>query len=637
MATEDTADSSSPGINDIQHVLEELLTIRSKMVAEMVRSQRCLDEIHINHQKSARNLLHYLAVRCHDLRPLQQRLAKLGLSSLGRAESHVLVTVDAVLGVLHHLMHRFWQPPAEEADVVDFANGERLLAEHTECLFGPASPRRGVRIMVTMPSEAADNFSLIYDLLQQGMDCMRINCAHDDAAAWLQMIEHLKRAEQLLGRSCRVFMDLAGPKLRTGPLEPGPAVVRIRPCRDIYGKVTAPARVWLTSEDSPQLPLSPAVSLSVPASWLARLHPDERLKLTDARYAKRTFTVVEVMDSGSWVEANKTTYIVPGTVLYHERRVVKGDDRQASVGELPPGKNPIYLTQGDLLILTRDLSPGCPAVRDSGGQLLTPATIGCTIPEVFDDVRPGESIWFDDGMIGGMVEKVERSRVLVRITQTPVNGGKLLADKGINLPESDLHLSATTAKDLKDLSFVAEHADVVELSFANSARDVEFLQQHLARLGVRQPSIVLKIETRRGFDNLPDMLLMAMRAPCCGVMIARGDLAVECGFERLAEVQEEILWICEAAHVPVIWATQVLETLAKEGMASRAEITDAAMGDRAECVMLNKGSYVVHAVRVLDDILRRMQGHQAKKRAMLRELRLAHMLPIKIGTAPREK
>ena len=105
-------------------------------------------------------------------------------------------------------------------------------------------------------------------------------------------------------------------------------------------------------------------------------------------------------------------------------------------------------------------------------------------------------------------------------------------------------------------------------------------------------------------------------------MIARGDLAVECGFERLAEVQEEILWLCEAAHVPVIWATQVLETLAKQGLPSRAEVTDAAMAHRAECVMLNKGPYVVQAVQALDDILRRMHGHQAKKTPMLRELGL---------------
>ena len=153
------------------------------------------------------------------------------------------------------------------------------------------------------------------------------------------------------------------------------------------------------------------------------------------------------------------------------------------------------------------------------------------------------------------------------------------------------------------------------------------LLAHLGEQQGPQPAVVLKIETRRGFENLPGMLLAAMRTPCCGVMIARGDLAVECGFERLAEVQEEILWICEAAHVPVIWATQVLETLAKKGMPSRAEITDAAMGHRAECVMLNKGPHIVTAVQLLDGILRRMQAHQSKKRAMLRALKLAFSLP----------
>ena len=106
-------------------------------------------------------------------------------------------------------------------------------------------------------------------------------------------------------------------------------------------------------------------------------------------------------------------------------------------------------------------------------------------------------------------------------------------------------------------------------------------------------------------------------------MVARGDLAVEIGFERLAEVQEEILWLSEAAHIPVIWAMQVLETLAKTGMPSRAEVTDAAMGGRAECVMLNKGEHVVEAVRFLDNVLHRMQAHQLKKRSMLRRLAVA--------------
>ncbi len=611
---------------DAETLLKELTTIRAELIADPVNPRQRLDEVHANYRESARNLLHYLALRRRDLRPLQLGLAALGLSSLGRAESHVLATVDAILEVLHRLTQRSWQPLSPEAELVDFTDGRRLLAEHTEALLGPVTADRGVRIMVTMPSEAAEDYTIVHNLLQQGMNCMRINCAHDDAAMWLRMIENLRRAERSLGRPCKVVMDLVGPKLRTGPLEPGPAVVRIRPRRDVIGRVTAPARVWLTPETSPQPPPSPAnACLPVPVKWLVCLRVGERVKFTDARHAKRTFVIVDVTTHGCWAESTRTAYVISGTILRRERGVSKEDDEnKAVVGAVPPGKNAISLQQGDVLFLTRDSKPGRPATRDSAGQVMTPAVIGCTIPEVFEDVRSGESIWFDDGKIGGIIEKVENARVLVRITHTPLRGVKLRSDKGINLPESNLRLAAMTAKDLEDLSFIAQHADVVELSFANTAQDVESLQQHLARLGLQQPAIVLKIESRRGFENLTDMLFAAMRASCCGVMIARGDLAVECGFERLAEVQEEILWICEAAHVPVIWATQVLETLAKTGMPSRSEITDAAMGHRAECVMLNKGLHVVSAVRVLDDILRRMQAHQTKNMAMLRELRLAH-------------
>jgi pyruvate kinase len=88
----------------------------------------------------------------------------------------------------------------------------------------------------------------------------------------------------------------------------------------------------------------------------------------------------------------------------------------------------------------------------------------------------------------------------------------------------------------------------------------------------------------------------------------------------MAEIQEELLWLCEAAHVPVIWATQVLENLTKKGMSTRPELTDAAMSGRSECVMLNKGPYVLQAVATLDSILIRMQDHQYKKVSRLRAL-----------------
>jgi pyruvate kinase len=237
------------------------------------------------------------------------------------------------------------------------------------------------------------------------------------------------------------------------------------------------------------------------------------------------------------------------------------------------------------------------------------------------DIKAGEAIWFDDGKIGGVIKDVADSEATIEITHASATGAKLRGNKGINLPDSSLSIASLTPKDLEDLTIVAAHADIVGMSFVREAADIEALQAQLSRLGRPDIGILLKIETRKAFDNLPHLVLAAMRRAAAGVMIARGDLAVECGYERTAEIQEETLWVCEAAHMPVVWTTQVLESLAKTGFPSRAEITDAAMGQRAECVMLNKGPYLCEAVGTLNDILKRMQDHQVKKSAMLRELK----------------
>jgi len=286
---------------------------------------------------------------------------------------------------------------------------------------------------------------------------------------------------------------------------------------------------------------------------------------------------------------------------------------------LPHRRGSLLLNRGDVLRLTRSEDVSAPGARRRAGR--RSHVIGCTLPAVFAQVRKGERIWFDDGRIGGVVRSSTADWMEVEITDAREGGEKLVEDKGINLPDSDLKLPALTEQDRADLEVAAQCADIVGLSFAQSPADLEQLRERLKLLGAGELGVVLKVETRRGFDNLPALLLAAMKDRAVGVMIARGDLAVECGYERLAEVQEEILWACEAAHMPVVWATQVLESLAKTGRPSRSEITDAAMAERAECVMLNKGPFIVDAMRTLDDILRRMQAHQSKKRPLLRALR----------------
>lgn len=603
----------------LEDLIREVSEIRSDMLDLETNFDARAHLIHDAHQKSARNLLHYLALRRRDIRRLQEKLASLGLSSLGRTESHALGSVDAVLRMLHHVTSRNRQMTMQLGSENGFAEGEALLEAHTGKLLGPKPHGRDVRIMVTMPSEAAADYHLVKELLTHGMDIMRINCAYDNPDDWMRMIRNLERARQKTGKACRILMDLAGPKLRLGPVESSPQVIKWRPRRDTLGNVKSPARVWLTSIESPVLPPEVAdACLPVPSQWLAKLCPGDTVKFFDSRGSSRSMTITEQGSEGRWAESWQTTYVASGTVL---QIFTTGDT--ARIGELPAKPQAILLKKSETLKLTSSLEPGRPAIFDEHGKLVSPARIGVTLPEIFSDVRAGESIWMDDGKIGGIIRSVDEEEIEVEVKHARVYGERLLGDKGINLPDSRLRLPALTEKDLKDLSFIARHADLVGYSFVRSETDVYQLQTRLAELGGDRLGVVLKIETRRAFEHLPSLLLAAMRSPCCGVMIARGDLAVECGYERMAEVQEEILWIAEAAHMPVIWATQVLERLAKKGLPSRAEITDAAMGERAECVMLNKGPYIVETVCALDDILRRMQSHQSKKRAMLRHLSIA--------------
>lgn len=452
-------------------------------------------------RSSARNLIHYLALRQRDIRPLQESLHRLGLSSLGRLEPYVLPSLDAVLNALRALAGEQLAPaPA----LPDLSGARRLLERRSRELFGGS--QRAPRIMVTLPNEKADHPRLLVELLQAGMDIMRVNCSKGGPEEWQRLIDRLRAAEKETGRSCRILFDLEGPNPRAGA-------------------------------------------------------------------------------------ARKKLRLSPGDTLL----LKPGDARSKAIKRDP-----------------------------KTGAILRPAQIGVNLEQIFNDVRPGQPVAFDDGKLEGEIESVDENGILVRIAVAHRGAAKLGGGKGINFPGSQLNLPALTPKDLRDLDFVAARADMVGLSFARCPEDVERLHEELAARRCKL-GLVLKVETREAFEALPRLLLAAMRRPPVGVMIARGDMGAELGFARMAEVQEEILWLCEAAGVPAIWATQVLESLAKEGVPTRGETTDAALSVRAECVMLNKGAHVVETVEFLNGLLERMSRHQRKKWSLLRKLNVASL------------
>lgn len=584
-------------IAQVQSLIEDTQRAEREAVAD-------IDSCHESNRPGAANLVAYAALRRHDLRELQGDLMDIGVSSLATTEAAVDAKLRATSAALRALNG---EPGPWDLEGLNAAidAGDDLLHDHAQALLGPLPEGRNTRIMVTLPSEAADDPELVAALVERGMDVARINCAHDDPSAWGRMARNVRQAGVAAERPVRIYMDLGGPKLRTGPIELGPQVVRVKPVRDSLGRPVVPGQMFLTA--NPEAP-APADCVPVPVDpqWLARRKIGDVVGFVDTRDRDRFYVVVDVIDDGVIAAYDRTSYIVPGLELS-----VQGD--VTTVGELPDTSQRLRLYVGDTLVLTRDLHPADPSA--------TPLRIGCTLPEVFGAAEPGHRVLFDDGEIEGVIEQVSASEIEVRITRTAPGGKRLGAEKGINLPDTHLPVPALTAADIAALPAVVRHADVVGLSFVRSPDDVAHARKVLAEMGGHHLGLVIKVETGQAFALLPEILLDALRWPKAGVMIARGDLMTEIGWERMSEVPSQVLSLCEAGHVPVIWATQVLESLAKTGLPSRAEIVDAAEAERAECVMLNKGPHILEAVQTLDGVLRRMRRVQRKQRSLLRRIR----------------
>lgn len=232
----------------IERAIRSVTQLRQSALALEEELASLLQKTSPTCRESAYNLVHYLALRRHDLRELQRELIRLGLSSLGRMEAHVMASLDAVLGILYRLDQKSIPVELEQEAPITVEVGSALLAENAVVILGPSPKRHNTRVMVTIPSEAANNPQIIYNLLAQGMDIMRINCAHDHLQAWEKMIQNLRIAEQQLGKSCRISFDLSGPKLRTEQIEPGPELIKWKPTRNLLGQLIKPAKIHFTTQ-----------------------------------------------------------------------------------------------------------------------------------------------------------------------------------------------------------------------------------------------------------------------------------------------------------------------------------------------------------------------------------------------------
>lgn len=607
----------------LEKMLSEIDELLAALDEEADDHAEAIAAVAPTHREGAVNLVHYARLRTLDVRELQSELTQVGATRLTTTEPAVKARLEAARAVVLALGGQPQEKPwlaAEDA----FDKADEVLEAHTEELLGTTDEHTPSRIMVTLPTEAATDPELVQGFVDAGMEVARINCAHDDEPAWQAMIDHVHAAAAEAGREVKVSMDLAGPKVRTGEIEDGPAVNRTRVTRTQAGEVTSPAKLWLSpagqaAPEVPDLPGRPTLSIQVDPAWYGKLAEGSRISLVDVRDSRRHFTVTRVTEGAVLAEGLQNAYLSSSTLLEH-------DFEKSRVHGIKPLAQHLRLAVGDRLVLSAEQTPCDPTQ--------VPPVLSCTLPEAVEAIEVGQNILFDDGAIAATaVEKRLNGNgyreVELDIIRAKPGGTKLAAYKGINLPETDLPLPSLTTDDIAHLRFVSRHADIANVSFIRNAADVRFLLDTLAEIAresedpekVRNLGIVLKIETIPGYAGLPGILLEGMRHPRLGVMVARGDLAVELGFERMAEVPRLIMSIAEAAHVPTIMATQVLENLAKTGLPARAEITDAAYALRAEAVMLNKGPYINDAIRILTSMSRTLGASQRKNRMLLRRIK----------------
>jgi pyruvate kinase len=266
-------------------------------------------------------------------------------------------------------------------------------------------------------------------------------------------------------------------------------------------------------------------------------------------------------------------------------------------GPLRAGKVGVELEAGATLCITTE------------GELLGDAElVSTTYPHLASDVRPGDRLLVDDGLIELEVQDTDGVRVRTRV----VEGGVLRPNKGINLPGVAVRATALSDKDRDDLAFGLTHGvDYVALSFVRAAGDIALCRAEMERVG-RVVPIVAKIEKPEAMENLDGIL-----AAADGLMVARGDLGVEIQPERVPALQKQIVRKGSAAGKPVIIATQMLESMIEHPRPTRAEASDVAnaVWDGADAVMLSgesaSGKYPKLAVEMMDRIVREAEANAA--------------------------
>lgn len=463
---------------EYEQLEHQLLT---KNIIEIIQHiEACIqngDEKFNPEQASINNLTSFLLFKSLLSNEIEKLFIQEGFCSIHHMTPHILYSLKKILSHLGIIMNS----PIQNISVNE---AEDLLKNRNNHLFGKSD----MSIMVTLDQKMLRTPKVIEDLLKNGMNIARINCANGNPETWKQLIDTVRLAEYQLKRtsSCKIYMDIAGPKIR----------------------------------------------------------------------------ILDILEKNN---------------------------------NMMKQSNQMTITKGDCIRIYKS--------KLINHNQHSPLDFALTIsfPKAIKNARKLDRVFLDDGIASGYIVNITEDYLDWKVTSTVRKQVIINCGKGLNLPDSFVHslLPTLTKTDIEHLPFVCSHADIIGLSFVHRSQDIKKLIEHINSITTKKLGIIAKIETKEAVFQVADIICEGLKQEKFGIMIARGDLAVEIGYKALPFAQESILHICKAAHIPVIWATGVLEKLTKSGVPSRAEMTDLTTGMEAQCIMLNKGPYILEATNMI--------------------------------------
>jgi len=598
-------------LQEINDIRAELLSARDEVIPGHI------------HYQSLLNLKQYLVLRSKDRTALQEKLFLMSLSSLGRSYAHVAGSIDTLYDQIRSSLKEDELSEKEIAAVhhLSINKAIELASKNSTQLFsGKVSSKlskQSTSIMVTLPSHAADDdCELIFNLAKRGVNVFRINTAHDSPPVWKAMSNVILKINEKRDHNnkLKIFVDLAGPKIRTGKIRRLniPLNIGSNKCEKEVHIFCDEYMSTKTETLNERTQLKEPAHLCTDKYFFQKIKVNRPIKVLDANGKKAVINITYVDNTKAIGMIDKKVSVSTSTKLHRKGHV-------GTILNIDSQIEPIRLFRDDILTITEKDVLGRSARFDANGELLEPAIINCSFKGIATHIKIDDNVYIDDGKIGLKVIKTSKGTITCKVIQAKASGTLLKEEKGINFPNTKVKTAALTQTDRDNLLRVINFADHLSISFCQNTQDVRDLQDLLTENNRSDIGIIAKIETKEAVANMPKILEQLLAWEKSGVMIARGDLAIEVGFKNMAYIQEMLLDICDAAHMPVIWATQVLESQMKNNLPSRAEISDAAMAGRAECVMLNKGPFATDTIDVLIHILEDMHSIFKKNRQLLKK------------------